>query len=113
MEAERLLKIKAEQEQERELVLQQEKLKRLEAEEEIARKEKLEEEERLKEEEMKMKEWERKFDEEQRIKEEALLKNFYEDTTNDTSIENTLKSDNELNKDEIRHEGYDINENSK
>ena len=45
MEAERLLKIKAEQEQERELILQQEKLKKLEQEEEIARKEKLDEEE--------------------------------------------------------------------
>ena len=60
-----------------------------------------------------MKDWERKFDEEPRIKEEALLKNFYEDTTNDTSNVNSIKSDDELKKDEIRYEGSDTDENSK
>ena len=99
-----MIKIKAEQEKEREIILQQEKLKKLEEEEERVRKEKFEEEERLKEEEKKMKEWERKFDEEQRIKEDQLIENFYKDPSDDKKILESTKSDNELNNNEIDHE---------
>ena len=60
-----------------------------------------------------MKEWERKFDEEQKNKEEALIKNFYEDNTEDDKNIDLNKSDSELNKNEISHEGFDTNDNSK
>jgi hypothetical protein len=60
-----------------------------------------------------MKEWERKFDEEQKIKEEALIKNFYEDEPNDTKHMDTIKSDKELNQNEINYEGSDTDDHSK
>jgi hypothetical protein len=41
-----------------------------------------------------MKEWERKFDEEQKIREETLMKNFYEEKTEDDINIDLTKTDN-------------------
>ena len=60
-----------------------------------------------------MKEWEKKFDEEQKIKEEALMKNFYNDTNEKNKKLDLNKSDNELNYNEINHETFDKEDNSK
>ena len=113
IEAERLQKVKADQERERELILEKERLIKLEKEEDRTRQEKFEEEERIKQEELRIKEWERKFDEEQKIKEEALMKKFYEDNTEDNKNIDTSKSDKELNQNEINYEGSDKDESSK
>ena len=113
IEAARLLRIKEDQERERELILEKERLKKLEAEEDRARQEKFEEEERIKQEELRMKEWERKFDEEQKIRDETLIKNFYEEKTEDNKNIDLNKTDNELNKNEISYENSDTDEKSK
>ena len=60
-----------------------------------------------------MKEWERKFDEEQKIRDETLIKNFYEEKTEDNKNIDLNKTDNELNKNEISYENSDNDENSK
>ena len=60
-----------------------------------------------------MKEWERKFDEEQKIRDETLIKNFYEEKTEDNKNIDLNKTDNELNKNEISYENSDADEKSK
>ena len=57
-----------------------------------------------------MKEWERKFDEEQKIRDETLIKNFYEEKTEDNKNIDLNKTDNELNKNEISYENSDNDE---
>ena len=96
--------MKAEQQKERELILQEENLKKTEKEEERVRQEKFDEEEKTKEEEIKIKEWEIKFDEEQKNKEEALIEKFYKDQTDEKKKLDLNKSDSELNNNEIKYE---------
>ena len=59
-----------------------------------------------------MKEWERKFDEEQKIRDETLIKNFYEEKTEDDKNIDLTKTDIELNKNEISYKNSDTGEKS-
>ena len=52
------------------------------------------------------------FDEDQKVNEKALIENFYKDKINDNEKIDLNKSDNELNKNEIRYENSNTDDNN-